>query len=201
MPLTVAAEEVVLIDYIGFGVEDGGIPSSDPGDILKVLAIADDIDPIFGVDLNTTEVTLYITDLVSMGALDQGTFDLIGYTGGHITVYADPSNDAAWDADPIAAAASFTNGTVLLDGNFASFTLYLNHDDSGAFEGYVDGVGGTISQACAEDCAFTFGGAFGQGVVQIPDGYNLQVDGVLEVLRAISNDQSSWGAVKALYHE
>ena len=35
---------------------------------------------------------------------------------------------------------------------------------------------------------------------QIPDGYDIQIDGVFEIERAVSTEDASWGSVKALFN-
>jgi hypothetical protein len=189
------------IDYVGFGWEDGGIPVSDPGDILYVLAIATQLDPIFGVDLGTEEVTIYIYDLISAGEFDIGGGNvMIGYMGGQIEVYRDPLMDHDWGTfPPNGQQYTFTNGTLMLSGDFSTFNLALTPQGAGSYEGLIDGVGGTIANTC-DDCQFTFGGAFTPGTgAQIPDGFHLQVDGILEVLDSVGTDESSWGSVKSLF--
>lgn len=197
---SIAAAQVAIIDYIGFAWEDGGIPASNPGDVLAFTAIATQIDPIFGVNLLTEEVTVYVSNLVSTGEFDVGGgINLVGYSGGSIEVWADASMDHDWGINPPnAQQGTFTNGSLLLGGNFTSFSLVLDSTGAGSFEGYIDGVGGTVANACT-DCAFTFGGAFGPDIAQMPDGYHLQIDGVLEVDESVNTQRTSFGAVKALY--
>jgi len=197
---SIAAAQVALIDYVGFAWEDGDILPSDPGDVLAFTAVATQIDAIFGVDLQTDEVTVYVYDLVSTGEFPLGGgLSLIGYTGGTIQVYSDPSEDHDWGINPPnAQQGSFTNGTLLLEGDFTSFSLALDTGGLGSFEGYIDGVGGTVANTCT-GCEFTFGGAFGRDIAQIPTGYHLQIDGVLEVDESVSTESKSFGAVKALY--
>lgn len=197
------AQPVALIDYVGFAWETGGVPSSDPGDVLQIAAVADQLDPVFGVNLATEEASVYIYGLTSTGQfVDPGTgWTIIGYSGGTIEVYEDPAMDHAWGTFPPNASvpSTFTNGTLLFQGNFTAFTLILTPAGAGSYDGTIDGVGGTVAQLCT-DCAYTFGGAFtGQTGAQIPDGYHLQIDGTLEVDRAVSDESMGWGAVKALY--
>src|SRR5262245_20911082 len=45
-----ASAQNALIDYQGYAWETGGFPPSDPGDILSFVAVADNIDPRFGVN-------------------------------------------------------------------------------------------------------------------------------------------------------
>lgn len=189
------------IDYLGFAWEDGGILPSAVGDVLCVSAVGVTIDPIFGVPIDgSNEVTIYISGLVSTGEVDMGGFTMIGYNAGHIEVYADSPVDHDWGVfPPNAELNTFLNGTLLFEGDFTDFTLFLTDLEAGSYNGNIDGIGGTIAEACV-DCAYTFGGAFGKGAgAQLPDGYHLQIDGTLEVLDSVPTVDQSWGAVKALY--
>lgn len=194
-----SAVDYAIIDYVGFAWEDGGIPSSNPGDVLAFTAVATGIDAIFGVDLQSEEVTVYVYGLVSLGEVPSPPFTYISFSGGNIEVYADPLNDHDWGTfPPNPQLGTFTNGTLLLSGMFTSFDLALDGNVSGNFQGFIDGVGGTVASACT-GCEFTFGGAFGRDIAQVPDGYDLQIDGQLYVDEAVSTEETSFGAVKALY--
>jgi hypothetical protein len=199
------AQNIILLDYSGFGWEDGGIPRSDPGDVLTITGVATSLDALFGVDLGVSEATVYIHSLVSGGEVFDPVsgFTFIGYNGGSIEVYEDSSNDHDWGVfPPNAQQATFTNGALLFSGDFTDFTLTLTSQGAGAYEGNIDGVGGTVAQLCdgQADCAYTFGGAFTKGAgAQLPDGYHLQIDGTLEVDAAVRTEPISFGAIKALY--
>ncbi len=199
------AQTVLLMDYSGFGWETGGIPHSVAGDVLSISAVAVALDPLFGVDLGVSEVTIYITGLVSGGETFDPVsgFTFIGYTGGTIEVYDDPSKDHDWGVlPPNTQLSTFTNGALLLQGNFTDFTLVLNSAGAGSYQGNIDGVGGTVAQLCngGANCAYTFGGAFTKGAgAQLPNGYDLQIDGTLEVDAAVPTENLSFGAIKALY--
>jgi hypothetical protein len=204
-----SAQSVALIDYVGYAWEDGGIPPSFPGDILAINAVATQMDPLFNIDLVGEEVTIYIYGLISTGEIADVPapgFTTTSYVGGTIEVYEDPLMDHDWGAlfggDPAGDVGTFNNGALLFQGDFTSFVLFLDSSGAGSFEGTVDGVVSTVAELCTDpvDCAYTFGGAFGQGV---PDGsgYHLQIDGTLEVDAAVPNDVASFGAIKALYQD
>lgn len=192
----------VLVDYVGYGWETGGVLPSNPGDVFAFTAVVSNLDPIFGVDLLVEEATVYVYDLVSTGQFNTGASWLIGYVGGKIEVYSDPSQDADWGVfPPNAQLGTFTNGTLLFAGDFTSFTVQMDLGGvAGAFEGLIDGVGGTVANACT-DCAFTFGGIFGDQIAQLPDGYDLQIDGTLEVCETVKTTRQSFGTIKALYND
>jgi hypothetical protein len=198
------AQQIILMDYTGFGFETGGVPASNPGDVLVISAVATSYDPLFGVDPASQEVTIYIYDLISTGEFPIGGGDIfIGYTGGRIEVYEDAILDHAWGTfPPNVEQSTFTNGALLFEGNFTDFALQLSASGFGVYEGTIDGVGGTSAALCDElaDCAYTFGGAFQREIAQVPDGYDLQIDGTLEVDAAVPATPTSFGAVKALYN-
>lgn len=201
----VPSNAVVLVDYVGFAYETGGLLPSDPGDVLVFTAVATNVDPLTGVDLGTAEVTFYVYDLVSTGqGSDVFGNAIITYTGGTLEVRRDFSQNADWGINPPNATApsTFGDGNLLFQGDFVSFVLVMNPTTgAGAYEGYLDGVAGSLIQACS-GCGYTWGGAFGENSgAQILDGYDLQIDGVLEVDGSVSSNVSDWGAIKSLYHD
>ena len=80
-----ASGQNAIIDYQGYSYETGGFPPSNPGDVLSILGIVDNLDARFGVNLSNEEVTLYVTNLLSTGQVDVGGGILsISYSGGNI---------------------------------------------------------------------------------------------------------------------
>ena len=97
------------------------------------------------------------------------------------------------------APSTFVDGTLFFQGTFNSLTVFVAADGYGAFEGSLNGVAGTMIDEFCENCVYTWGGNF-LPPAQIPDGYDLQVDGVFEIDEAVSTETSSWGSVKALFN-
>jgi hypothetical protein len=196
--------QVAAIDYYGYAWETGGFPPSEPGDDLVLVGVGDWADPMFGVDLGNEEITFYMSALTSTGGVDVGGGTLmINYVGGFLEIYRDPSQNAAWGINPPnpTAPSTFVDGTLFFQGSFNTMTVFLNPGGDGAFEGTLDGIGGTMIDDICSDCVYTYGGNFTPpSGAQIPDGYDLQVDGVFEIDRAVSTETSSWGSVKALFN-
>jgi hypothetical protein len=196
--------QVAAIDYYGFAWETGGFPPSNPGDDLYFVGVGNYADPIFGVDLATEELTFVMSALTSVGEVDIGGGVLqIDYTGGTLEIYRDMAMNADWGTFPPnpTVPSTFTDGTLFFQGTFNSMTVFLNPAGDGSYTGTLDGVGGTMIDDFCEDCVFTWGGNFTPpSGAQIPDGYDLQVDGVFEIDRAVSTEASSWGSVKALFN-
>ncbi|MEN8006267.1 MAG: hypothetical protein ABFS42_04595 [Candidatus Krumholzibacteriota bacterium] len=204
--LTIGANPALaaVADYVGFGWETGGIDPSVPGDELAIATVVTQIDALFGIDLNAVESTLYIDGLLSQGAIVNPSTGIttISYTGGTLRLYADPGEDSDWGINPAngTVPSTFINGDLLFEASFTSFSLILQSSGGGAFEGYLNGTGGSALIGPCSDCAYTFAGAFSTpSGAQIPEGYDLQVDGVLEVESAVAIENMSWGSVKNLY--
>ena len=69
----------------------------------------------------------------------------------------------------------------------------------GSYEGTLDGESGWVINEICENCAYTWGGAFSKDIAQVLEGYDLQIDGVLEMDIEVGNAESTWANVKALY--
>ena len=206
LPATASAQMITIVDYYGYGWETGGFLPSDPGDVLEFSGVADFVNPLIDADLGTYEVTLYFYDLVSTGEfVDGGTGNtFVSYAGGTLEVYRDAAKNADWGVFPPNATSpsTFMDGTLLFQGSFTSFNMVLTPSGAGAYEGLLDGIAGLILSDFCDDCAYTWGGSFTQDTgAQIPDGYDLQLDGVLELDQAVPAEPTAWGALKALYKE
>ena len=192
------------IDYFGYAWESGGFPPSNPGDTITFTGVGDAADPVFGVDFDTEELTFYMYDLVSTGevALGGGTV-MINYTGGYLEIYRDGALNADWGIAPPnpTSPSTFVDGTLFFKGSFNSMTVFLNVGGDGAYEGTLDGIGGTMIDEVCTGCVYTWGGNFTPpSGAQIPDGYDIQIDGVFEIEEAVSTEDRSWGSVKALFN-
>jgi hypothetical protein len=192
------------IDYYGYAWETGGFPPSNPGDVLIFTGVGDAADPVFGVDLGTEELTFFMYDLVSTGEIPiGGGTNMVNFIGGYLEIYRDVAMNADWGVAPPnpTSPSTFIDGTLFFQGSFNSMTVFLNSDGSGAYEGTLDGIGGTMIDDVCTGCVYTWGGNFsGPSGAQIPDGYDLQVDGVFEIEEAVSTEETSWGSVKALFN-
>jgi hypothetical protein len=203
----VAQAQNALIDYQGYAWETGGFPPSNANDELKFVGVVDALDSRFGVNLATNEVTIYVYGLLSTGQVDIGGGVLsIAYNGGNIELYDDSTPDHDYGTSPPNATApsTFVDGTAFLIGTLSDFFLFFDPSTgSGAYEGncsFTSGSGlSTLNQLNAS--GYTFGGVLDSAASagNVPAGYDLQVDGVIEVEVIVGVEEKSWGAVKGLY--
>jgi hypothetical protein len=203
-----ADSTTVLIDYQGYAWETGGFPPSNVGDVMNMVALVDDLDPIFGVNIFVDELSVYANGLMSTGQVNfGGGFFGISYNGGGLQLWQDQTPDAVFGTGPFPSAtvpSTFTNGTLFLSGFFTSFFMFYDTNFGvGSYEGFVTFNGGTALgtvQGLQVD-AFTYGGTLDTNASggNVPAGYSLQVDGVIEAEIIVAVEEKSWGQIKNLF--
>ncbi len=197
-----AFAQIHSVDYVGYGW-DSGVPGKALGDEFHFVGIADYVDPVFGVDLGTEELTFHVFGLLVVSEVDLGGTLMVTYSGGYMEIYQDGAMNADWGINPpnLTAPGTFSDGSLFFSGEFTDMTLFHFPGGGGNFEGNLNGIAGTMIDGSCTGCVYTWGGTFSTDAgAQIPEGYSLQVDGVLEIDAAVSTDEASWGSVKALYN-
>ena len=95
------AGEFILMDYTGYGFEDGGVPTSNPGDVLVITAVAQSLRPDVqrGARLRRKSRS---TSMISSAPVSSpvGADTYIGYIGGKIEIYEDANLDHDWGLFP-----------------------------------------------------------------------------------------------------
>ncbi|MBU8871713.1 MAG: hypothetical protein KOO60_12675 [Gemmatimonadales bacterium] len=199
-----AYSQIQQIDYIGFGWETGGFPASEVGDELSFTGIVDYLDPGFEVDLVDYQMTFHVYGLLSQGEIDMGYWTMINYSGGYLEIYQDSNHNGDFGINPPNATSpnSFVDGELFFAGEFTDFVLFFTPDGNGSFEGNLNGINGSMLESSCEDCVYLWGGAFTWAAsAQLIEGYDLQIDGALDVDAAVASEPTTWGSVKALYND
>jgi hypothetical protein len=203
LPATSGFAQKPYIDYYGYAWETGGFPPSDVGDELIFTCVADFVDDLFDVSLDDFELTFHLYGMTNYSSSidDITNVETILYEGGYLDIYMDAAKDADWGMNPPnpTSPSTFTDGILFFHGSFTSFVMYMTSFGFGSYEGVLDGEDGwVINEVCA-DCAYTWGGAFTPDIAQVHEGYDLQIDGVLEMDDSIPTADKTWGDVKSLY--
>ena len=206
---TIAHAGTNIIDYQGYAWETGGFVPSNPGDVLNIAGITDNVDAIFGVNLGNEELTIWVTNLLSTGQAPLGGGVIaVNYVGGDIQVWQDPAMNHDYGINPANATApsTFVDGTLLLGGMFNSFVLYFDTVNGvGSYEGNVVWNAGTALGTIngIQNNGFTFGGVLNNAAASgtVPQGYDLQADGVIEVNVVVGVEDKTWSGVKSLYNK
>ncbi len=202
---TVSLSETIEVHFEGFGYEIDGFEYSAPGDSLTLVTRVTSVgfyDPTFPYFPDDYEYTLVVTGLVSNGEMVNGIETMIVYNLGTLAIYEDLSFNSDWDIIPgfPDPPACFTDGELWLYGDFTDFLMLIYRDyGMGTFEGHVELNGGSAMPWFTED-GYTFGGTLvPPHDPDIPEGYDLSVNGKMLVEEPVSTRDSSWSAVKALY--
>jgi hypothetical protein len=188
------------------------------GGILRCVGIISQFGPpldFLNATLPATEYTFYIDGLSSGGTTTVGppateiytTF----YTGGTITMFADPTPDAVFAPNPPNALvpSTFVNDPPpILTGVFTSLVVTTNNFTTfkvGSIEGNIQWTGGTLISYFAGPGGETCPGLFTGGAtwstnpgVGIP-GYLFRHDGKIDLQCPTPTSKSTWGRLKSLY--
>lgn len=197
-----------IIDYQGYAWETGGFVPSNVTDVLNVVGVTDNVDAIFSVNLGIEELTIHVTGLLSTGQVPLGGGVIaVNYIGGTLDVWRDPAMNHDYGINPPngTAPSTFIDGSLLLGGFFTSFVLYFDTVNGvGSYEGNVTWTAGTALGTIngIHNDGFTFGGVLSDAAASgtVPDGYDLQADGVIEIKVTVGVEDTTWSGVKSLYN-
>ena len=204
--LAAPAHGIQIADYLGYAWLSTGWPPVNVGEDFTFVGAADAVDPLAGVDLATEEVTFHIhgLELMLVSTDDPAPgFTTYYYSGGMLDMYRDASKNADWGINPpnLTSPSTFIDGVLMLHASFTSFGITVDPTGAGSYGGAADGLSGELITTCT-GCIFTWGGTFSADIgAQIPEGYDLQLDGILDIDPTVPvEDSQAWGALKASFN-
>ena len=208
---TAARADSLLFDYVGFDYED---PNPLPGEFGEVgsgyvgLGTVPFLFPPLTSDTANNEYTFVVDGLTSTGFLTVGSYRIISYSGGTITIYRDAkvggfSVPADFGTNPPngSAPSSFSDGEAILVGTLTNFQFVLDTTNgTGSFEAIFNATGGTQlgNFPVNERAGWTFSGSSGRAL-NIPTGYAHQIDGQTFLNSPVATRRTSWGKLKAAF--
>lgn len=197
-----------IVSYNGNAWEDGGFPPSNAGDVLYALGDVTDVFPPLTWDTSLYQYTWYIWGLVSLGESVNGSEITVLYTGGQYQIYVDDfppigtNRDYGVNPPNATSPSTFIDATAdpnYLHGNFTSFsTVYNTASNTGYWEGFLLFDSGTFVNAVGTQNGYTFAATVGPP--NPPPGYALEGAGDV-YLTPNATENTSWGAIKALYND
>ncbi len=199
----------LLFDYVGYDYES---PNPDPGQFGELgsgYVSLGEVPVLFApLVFNTVanQYTYVISGLTAVNRNVVGPFVIVDYAGGALDVYEDSrSMGTAYDfgVNPPNATAppTFADGAHFLGGSLTNFRFVYNTvDNSGSFEANYQVTGGSQLANVPVNLrsGWTFAGVT-SNEINMPEGYEHQVDGQVLVEEVVPAKDTSWGALKANY--
>lgn len=208
LPATVHAQ-TLFFDYLGFDYEYPNPNPSQFGEAGSVYNGVGYVPSLFAplvADTANYEYTYVMTGLSPVGTTVSGSYLIINYSPGTLVVYEDPKvggTHADFGINPPNAISpsTFSDGTSFVEGTLTNFQLVINTSDgSGSFEAQYDVTGGSQLTNIPVDQrqGWTFAGIT-DNALNIPTGYEHQVDGQTFLNEPTPATKASWGQLKARY--
>jgi hypothetical protein len=202
-----ARAQSLLFDYVGFDYE---FPNPDPSTFGEPGSgyVAVGTVPFLFAPLvsNTTlnEYTFVIEGMSPTSALPVGSFEIINYSSGTVTIYEQAKlggTPGTFTPPGPVPPPSFTDGTAVLVGTLTNFQLVIDTSTGvGSFEAVFNATGGSQlgSFPLNQRTGWTFSGTTGEAL-NIPESYAHQIDGQTFLNPPVAARRMSWGSLKAGY--
>lgn len=204
-----AQAQSLLFDYVGFDYEDPNPLPGEFGEVGSGFVGLGTVPFLFAPLVGNTalnEYTYVIQGLPSTGFISVGSFRIISYGTGSITLYEDPKVGGTvgdFGANPPNALApgTFQDGTAICSGTLTNFLFVLDTaNGTGSFEAVFNVTGGSQlgNFPLNQRTGWTFSGSSGNAL-NIPPGYAHQLDGQTFLNAPVKVQRTTWGRLKAGY--
>jgi hypothetical protein len=208
MPRAAHAQSL-LFDYVGFDYEAPDPSPAEFGEIGSGYVGLGTVPFLFAplvANTATNEYTYVMQGLTSTGFMTVGNYRIITYTAGTISIFEDAlagGTAADYGANPpnAVAPATFQDGTAICSGTLTSFLFVLDTTNgTGSFEAVFNVTGGSqlTNFPLNQRTGWTFSGSSGNAL-NIPQGYDHQLDGQTFLNAPVKVRRTSWGRLKAGY--
>lgn len=199
----------LFFDYVGFDYES---PNPNPGEFGEAgagyvgLGYVPNLFLPLVADTVTNQYTYVVSGMTPVSRTVIGQFAIIDYSPGTLDIYEDAKlggTYADFGVNPpnAVAPATFTDGTLFLQGTLASFRFIVNTTNgTGSYEARFTVTGGSqLSNVPPNQrTGWTFAGSSGNAL-NIPAGYAHQIDGQNFLDDPVHTRGVSWGTLKATY--
>jgi len=205
-----AEAQELLLDYVGYDYEFPDPDTTVFGELGSGYVGLGFVPVIFSplvADMVNNEYTYHLFGLTSGLVSVFGDFVVIDYSGpGTIRVYEDAllgGTAADYGINPpnAAAPATFSDGTLILEGTITTFQVILNTvSNSGSYEAVFEATGGSQigNIPVNQREGWTFAGLTGNEL-NMPEGYEHQVDGQIFLNPPVAVESTTWGRIKRTF--
>ena len=208
-PPRVATSQTLFFDYVGFDYED---PNPNPGAFGETGSGYVGLGTVPGLfsplvaDTSLNQYTYIVSGMTPVSSTPVGPYLIVNYSPGMLSIYEDSKSSGTvgqFGANPpnLLAPSTFTDGTLFVTGTLTSFQFVFNTaNGSGSYEGAYTVTGGSQlgNIPLNQRTGWTFAGASGNAV-NIPAGYEHQIDGQNFLDSPVLVRTSTWGRLKATY--
>ena len=207
-PLTAHAQSL-FFDYVGFDYES---PDPNPSTFGEAgagyvgLGYVPNLFAPLVADTVVNQYTYVVSGMTPTGSTSVGSFLIVDYSPGTLTIYEDPKSTGTYadfgiNPPNAIAPASFTDGTLYLTCALTNFRFVINTANGhGSYEASCEVTGGSqfSNVPGGQRTGWTFAGSTGSAL-NIPEGYAHQIDGQNFLDPPVPARVVSWGALKATY--
>jgi hypothetical protein len=204
-----AHAQSLLFDYVGFDYEFANpnpAAFGEPGSGYVGLGTVPFLFAPIVANTTLNEYTMVIQGMTPASITPVGTFNIIQYTPGTLTIFEDPKAggtpaDFAPNPPNAAVPATFADGTAIVVGTLTSFQFVIDTvNGTGSFEADLNITGGTqlSNFPLNQREGWTFSGST-SNALNIPPGYAHQLDGQSFLNAPTAARRISWGRLKAGY--
>ena len=205
-----ASAQTLIFDYVGFDYES---PNPNPGTFgepgsgyVGVGYVPNLFLPLVADTVNN-QYTYHFSGLTPVGSSVIGPYTIINYSPGTLSVYEDPKSTGTYGDFGVnppngVSPGTFTDGNLYLQGSLTGFQFVINNSNgTGSFESAFTVTGGSQYGnvfAAGQLNGWTFAGS-SSNALNIPAGYEHQIDGQTFLNAPTSSKRTSWGNIKSLY--
>ena len=204
-----ARADSLLFDYLGFDYEDPNpnpATFGEPGSGYVGLGTVPFLFAPLVANTALNEYTFVIQGLSPTSVLPVGSFNIINYDSGTLTIYEDSKaggTTGTFTPNPAGGPIppTFTDGTAILVGTLTNFQLTIDTSTGiGYFEAVFSVTGGSQvgNFPLNQRLGWTFSGTTGEAL-NIPEGYAHQLDGQTFLGEPVSARRMTWGKLKNGY--
>lgn len=204
-----ARADTLLFDYLGFDYEDPNpnpATFGEPGSGYVGLGTVPFLFAPLVANTALNEYTFVIQGLSPTSVLPVGSFNIINYDSGTLTIYEDSKaggTTGTFTPNPAGGPIppTFTDGTAILVGTLTNFQLTIDTSTGiGYFEAVFSVTGGSQigNFPVNQRLGWTFSGTTGEAL-NIPEGYAHQLDGQTFLGEPVSARRMTWGKLKNGY--
>jgi hypothetical protein len=209
IPASAARAQVLLFDYVGLDYEDPDPDTTQFGEAGSGYVGLGEVPNLFAPLVPDTANNVYTYHFSGLSLISRtliGTFLILEYSSGTLDIWEDSKTTGTTPTFGVnppngTAPSTFTDGTLFLRGSVDNLKIVINATTgSGNYDAEFEAIGGSQlgNIPLGQREGWTFAGVT-RNSLDVPSGYEHQVDGQVFVGEPTRTVLASWGTIKARY--